>query len=102
MQQPATRAELRCGAAPSNTRFCRGAPTGRLPEALLRRQSLLYFPTIATMGETITPRELATELGVSDRTVRQWLRDKGWQSVPYARWNLTPEQAERVRAHFRR
>ncbi|WP_344087123.1 YfeC-like transcriptional regulator [Nostocoides veronense] len=51
--------------------------------------------------DTMTPRELAKELGVSDRTIRQWLREQGWQSVPYARWRLTPEQARQVREHFR-
>lgn len=50
------------------------------------------------MTEIITPRQLAAELGVSDRTIRQWLRDQGWQSLPYARWELTPKQAEQVRA----
>jgi uncharacterized protein YjcR len=53
------------------------------------------------MTEPITPKELAAELGVSDRAVRQWLRDQGWQSVPYARWELTQEQAAQVRTHFR-
>ena len=53
------------------------------------------------MAETITPRELARELGVTDRAIRQWLRDQGWQAVPYTRWNLTLEQAAEVRAHFR-
>ncbi len=57
-----------------------------------------YHPT---MGERLTPRELAEELGVSDRAVRQWLRDQSWQAVPYARWHLTAEQASQVRAHFR-
>lgn len=38
------------------------------------------------MNELITPNELATELGASDRAIRQWLRDQGWQSVPYQRW----------------
>lgn len=51
---------------------------------------------------TITPAELARELGVSDRRIRQWLREQGWQSLPYTRWHLTPEQAARVREHFRR
>ncbi len=63
---------------------------------------LCLLLTIKTMGETITPGELAKELGVSDRAVRQWLRDQGWQAVPYARWHLTEEQAAQVRAHFRR
>lgn len=53
------------------------------------------------MDEPITPKDLAAVLGVSDRTVRQWLRDQGWQSVPYARWELTKEQAAQVRDHFR-
>ncbi|QCX26956.1 YfeC-like transcriptional regulator [Nocardioides jishulii] len=52
------------------------------------------------MSDPITPKQLATELGVTDRTVRQWLRDQGWQSVPYARWQLTSAQAEQVRSHF--
>lgn len=53
------------------------------------------------MTEPVTPKQLSAELGVSDRAIRQWLRDQGWQSVPYARWELTPEQAEQVRARFR-
>ena len=53
------------------------------------------------MTEPITPKELSAELAVSDRAIRQWLRDQSWQSVPYARWELTPEQAAQVRAHFR-
>lgn len=44
------------------------------------------------MTEPITPKQLSAELGVSDRAIRQWLRDQGWQSVPYARWELTPHQ----------
>ncbi len=56
----------------------------------------------AAMDDYVTPRELAAELGLSDRTIRQWLRDQGWQSVPYARWRLTDAQAAQVREHFRR
>ncbi|MBM7508474.1 transcriptional antiterminator [Nocardioides salarius] len=52
------------------------------------------------MTEPITPKQLSVELGVSDRTIRRWLRDQGWQSVPYARWELTSDQATEVRAHF--
>ena len=51
---------------------------------------------------TVTPKQLAAELGVTPRTIRQWLRDQGWQSVPYARWQLTEEQDAQVRAHFGR
>lgn len=53
------------------------------------------------MTELITPKKLAAELGVSERAIRQWLRDQGWQSVPYARWELTQEQATQVRTRFR-
>ncbi len=53
------------------------------------------------MTEPTTPIQLSGELGVSDRAIRQWLRDQGWQSVPYARWELTPDQAKQVREHFR-
>ena len=53
------------------------------------------------MTDGITPKQLAEELGISDRTVRRWLRDQGWQSVPYARWNLTADQAAQVRHRFR-
>ena len=52
------------------------------------------------MAEPITPRALAKQLGVSDRAIRQFCRDQGWQSVPYARWVLTEEQASAVRARF--
>ena len=53
------------------------------------------------MTDPITPKQLAAELGVAPRTIRQWLREQGWQSVPYARWKLTREQADQVRARFR-
>jgi len=73
----------------------------------LRRVSGFIGPTFAEliivrkMTEPITPKQLSAELGVSDRAIRQWLRDQGWQNVPYARWELTPHQVQRVRAHFR-
>lgn len=50
--------------------------------------------------EPTTPKQLATELGVAPRTIRHWLRQQGWQTVPYARWELTEEQAEQVRTRF--
>ena len=53
------------------------------------------------MADFVTPKELARELGISDRAIRQWLRDQGWQSVSYARWELTEDQARQVREHFR-
>lgn len=59
-------------------------------------------PTAEVMDATETPADLARELGVSPRTIRKWLREQGWQSVPYTRWRLSPEQAAEVRKHFRR
>lgn len=53
------------------------------------------------MSDPITPKQLAAELGVTDRAIREWLRDQGWQSIPYTRWELTPDQAAKVRAHFK-
>jgi hypothetical protein len=53
------------------------------------------------MTESITPKQLSADLGVTYRAIREWLRDQGWQSVPYSRWELTPEQAQHVPAHFR-
>ena len=53
------------------------------------------------MSEGITPAELSKELGVREPTIRRFLRDQGWQSVPYARWHLTESQAAQVREHFR-
>lgn len=52
------------------------------------------------MADPITPTDLARELGKNPRTIRQWLRDQGWQSRPYTRWELTTDQARRVREHF--
>lgn len=52
------------------------------------------------MTDPITPKQLAVQLGVACRTIRQWLRDQGWQSVPYAHWALTQQQADQVRARF--
>lgn len=54
----------------------------------------------ADVSDTVTPRTLAEELGVSQRAIRRWLRNQGWQSMPYARWQLTPDQADSVRRQF--
>ena len=53
-------------------------------------------------GTTTTPRELAAELDVSDKTIRQWLRSQPWQHEHRARWQLTRAQADQVRSRFRR
>ncbi|WP_353848635.1 YfeC-like transcriptional regulator [Cellulomonas sp.] len=53
------------------------------------------------MNQTVTPAELARELGVSAKSIRRWLREQGWQSVPHTRWQLSADQAVQVRKHFR-
>lgn len=49
-----------------------------------------------------TPEDLALELEVDGRAIRQWLRDEHSRTEPerWQRWHLTPEQADAVRAHF--
>ncbi|MBB1511231.1 hypothetical protein H5399_01215 [Tessaracoccus sp. MC1627] len=57
---------------------------------------------MAEPHHTVTPEQLAVELGASVKTVQAWLRDQGWQSVPYDRRHLTPEQAAELREWFKR
>ena len=66
----------------------------------LHRDSLGGCGYAHGVPDLLTPKQLAAELGVTDRAVRQWLRLQGWQSMPYARWQLTPSQAALVRDHF--
>lgn len=48
--------------------------------------------------DTITPADLARELGVSDRQVRRILRQHfGTLRPPAMRWHLTPEHVATVR-----
>jgi hypothetical protein len=48
------------------------------------------------------PVDLAKELGVSPKTVRQWLRDRYGRTDTerYQRWDLTPTQERAVRTRF--
>ncbi|GIL37611.1 hypothetical protein PDTK01_36860 [Phycicoccus sp. DTK01] len=52
------------------------------------------------MSDDVTPKQLAAELEITDRAVRRWLRQQGWQSMPYARWHLSKDRADKVRTHF--
>lgn len=54
------------------------------------------------MSEPITPRELALELGVPAKTIRDFLRGEYGLLTPRGlkRWELTGDQAATVRAHF--
>ena len=54
----------------------------------------------ATMiGRILVERGELTKEAATMQTVRQWLRDQAWQSVPYAHWELTQERAALVRTH---
>lgn len=55
------------------------------------------------MNESVTPRELARELGVSPRSVREVLRRRYGKLAErqLTRWELTPDQADAVRAELR-
>lgn len=50
----------------------------------------------------MTPDELARDLGIDAKALRQWLRvnyprrDDEW----HTRWHLTPEMIQAARAHF--
>ncbi len=54
------------------------------------------------MSEPTTPRELAQELGVSAKSIRDYLRNEYGLLAPRGlkRWELTGDQAATVRAHF--
>lgn len=51
-------------------------------------------------GGGVTPGELAAELGVPARRLRQWLRDSYPRPDLGRRWNLTPEQVAAARSRF--
>jgi uncharacterized protein YjcR len=55
---------------------------------------------MAEQRDTVTPNQMAAQLGVSAKTIRAWLREQGWQHVHQARWHLTPDQAGQVRERF--
>ena len=51
---------------------------------------------------TVTPNELAVELGVTALTIRNYLRSKYGVLPPFVtRWHLDPERAADVRANVR-
>jgi len=74
----------------------------KLPKTLRGASVTIVAAMLNDDGPTTTPRQLAAELDVSEKTIRQWLRDQPWQHEHYARWQLTAPQADEVRAHFSR
>jgi hypothetical protein len=78
---------------------CAPHPGGKTRPGSRANPRVAQAPARATfeqMSEPITPGQLSAELGASDRAIRQWLRDQGWQSARYARWELNPDQAAQV------
>lgn len=58
---------------------------------------------MGSMNDASTPRDLALELGVTQRAVRGYLRDRYGKLAPFvSRWHLNEEQAADVRGHFSR
>jgi len=53
------------------------------------------------MDET-TPADLARELGMSDRTIRAYLRERYPDHELNSRWRLTQSEADDVRREFAR
>lgn len=52
------------------------------------------------MPDSITPRSLAAEFGVSASIVRRWLRENVARAGETGPWLIDDDLAERVRAHF--
>ncbi|CAN5466090.1 hypothetical protein BH09ACT4_BH09ACT4_03390 [soil metagenome] len=48
----------------------------------------------------MSPKDLAKQLPVTERTIRRFLRKMYPPAVPYTRWHLTDEQVRAVRARF--
>lgn len=57
--------------APAETETCR-----------LHRDSLEGSGYAHGVHDLLTPKQVAAELGVTDRAVRRWLRLQNWQSMP--------------------
>ena len=54
------------------------------------------------MTDQITPAQLSSELGVSAKAIREYLRAKHGTLPPFvSRWNLTKAQADDARKHSR-
>lgn len=51
------------------------------------------------LAQQTTPRDLAVELGITDKQIRAILR-QWYEHTPYERWGLTPEMVDRVRRYF--
>ncbi|GAA1210849.1 hypothetical protein [Rhodoglobus aureus] len=53
------------------------------------------------MTDPLTPKDLASELNVSAKQVREYLRSKYGTLPPFeTRWQLSDAQASEIRAHF--
>jgi hypothetical protein len=73
-----------------------------LNEQAIKNGDLVEYETTEIAGETTTPRALAAELGVSDKRVRDHLRDVHSRDINLkARpWKISPAIAAEVRDFF--
>ncbi|CNL03714.1 Uncharacterised protein [Mycobacterium tuberculosis] len=70
-------------------------------------EGIVHDDLMSASHDVITPAELGRELGHNDGdrpgiTVRRYLRERYPDHLKNQRWELTPEQADEVRAHFGR
>jgi phage antirepressor YoqD-like protein len=50
----------------------------------------------------VTPKDIARALRISDKTLRQWLRDnRAAGHARYDRWIFTPREADEIVAAYR-
>lgn len=67
---------------------------------------MVHHDLMSTPNSVITPPELGREVGHNDGerpgiTVRRYLRERYPEHRKNQRWELTQEEADDVRAHFR-
>jgi hypothetical protein len=52
--------------------------------------------------DEVTPRDIARVLGISDKTLRQWLRDNHSEGhARYERWIFMPAEADEIVTAYR-
>ncbi len=47
-----------------------------------------------------TPKDLSAELGVTAKSIREWLRAEGHTFPENKPWQLSEDQSRQVRKHF--
>ena len=55
---------------------------------------------VVPLSESYTPKVLADEIGISPKTLRQWLRDHEYPLDEDGRYRIDPVMANEARVHF--